>query len=82
VWRGSAHPFSDGTTFRRLQQDTLESGKDTVAMNKKVAQIRVTDWKKQVADNLSLTADWVMLADEELSFHRCLTLVGDSVRLF
>jgi hypothetical protein len=53
-----------------LQQAALESGEDTVAMSKEVALIRVTDWKKQGADNLSLSADWVMLADEELSFHR------------
>jgi hypothetical protein len=52
------------------------SGGDTVAMSKKVALIGVPDWKKQGADNLSLSADWVMLADEELSFHRSLTTLG------
>jgi hypothetical protein len=62
--------------------NALENGEDTFAVSKKVALIRVTAWKKQGADNLSLSTDWVMLADEELSFHRCLTLVGDSVRLF
>jgi hypothetical protein len=62
--------------------NALENGEDTFAVSKKVALIRVTAWKKQGADNLSLSTDWVMLADEELSFHRCWTLVGDSVRLF